>query len=77
MSPLELAFVFVMSWFTVIFAVLPWGNRPDESAAHSQSMGAPANPRLLIKAVVTTVIAAAITLAAHLVFETGLISFRS
>ena len=76
MSPFELAFVFFISWFTAIFAVLPWGNRPDEAAAHSQSMGAPAKPRLWIKAGITTVLALAITGIAHLIAQAGLISFR-
>lgn len=77
MGPLELVFVFVMSWFTVIFAVLPWGNRPDDSLDHSQSMGVPAKPRLALKALITTIIALAITVAAHLVVGSGLISFRA
>jgi len=73
---LELIFVFVISWFTVIFAVLPWGNRTDETLEHSQSMGVPANPRLLLKASITTVIALSITGIAYFVGESGLISFR-
>ncbi len=77
MGTLELVFVFIISWFTVIFAVLPWGNRPDDSMDHSQSMGAPAKPRLALKALITTIIALAITVAAHFVFASGLISFRA
>lgn len=76
MGPLELFFVFIMSWFTVIFAVLPWGNRPDDSMDHSQSMGIPAKPRLAMKALITTIIALAITATAHFVADSGLISFR-
>lgn len=76
MSPLELSFTFFIAWFTVIFAVLPWGNRPDDEAQHSQSMGAPAKPRLWVKAAVTTVLAVLITAIAHVIALSGLVSFR-
>ncbi|MEM8916487.1 MAG: DUF1467 family protein [Pseudomonadota bacterium] len=71
-----LILVFVMSWFTVIFAVLPWGNRHDVNAEHSQSMGIPENPRLWLKAGVTTILSLVITAGVYLIAESGLINFR-
>jgi predicted secreted protein len=50
-------FIFLIIWWLVLFAVLPWGVRRQESDDPGHDPGAPANPMLLKKAVVTTVIA--------------------
>ena len=50
------AAIFLLIWFVVLFAVLPWGVRqsPDPEPGHDP--GAPTNPQLGRKAIVTTVI---------------------
>lgn len=48
--------VFVMIWWTSLFAVLPWGNRPSENPLVGEVTSAPAKPRLLKKFLVTTLI---------------------
>ncbi len=58
--PLAVA-IFITIWFTVLFAVLPIGVRSqDEEGAviPGTEPGAPATPRLLMKAVATTLISA-------------------
>jgi len=54
-----LAIYFVV-WWIVLFAVLPWGVRPQTSSELSPGVepGAPAAPLLLRKVIVTTVLAA-------------------
>lgn len=68
--------VFLILWFLVLFAVLPWGVRvPDEpEAGHASS--APSNPRIGLKLLVTTVIAGALWLAVDWAIASGLVSFR-
>jgi predicted secreted protein len=68
--------VYLVIWWTVIFAVLPWGNRPPEIVEKGHATSAPAKPRLLIKFAVTTVIAALIWVALDQAVRHSLISFR-
>ena len=69
--------VFVIIWWCVFFTVLPWGNRaPDEpELGHADS--APANPRILLKAGITTAIAAILWGVAFYLIETDAFSFRA
>lgn len=70
------AMVYVVIWWVVIFAVLPWGVRPAEEGDLGHDAGAPANPRLWLKAGVTTLVAAVIWLIVYAVIRSDLISFR-
>jgi predicted secreted protein len=67
---------YVVIWWVVIFAVLPFGVSPTEEGDIGHSSGAPANPRLWFKAGVTTVVAAVLWLALFLLINSDLISFR-
>ncbi|WP_374376287.1 DUF1467 family protein [Dongia sp.] len=53
-------FIFLIIWWLALFAVLPWGVRRQESDEVGHDPGAPANPMLLKKAAITTVIAVVI-----------------
>ena len=68
--------VYVIIWWVVLFAVLPWGVRQSEHVEPGQDPGAPENPRLLLKAAVTTVVAAVIWLGFYWLYQSGLVSFR-
>ncbi|HEX2116641.1 MAG TPA: DUF1467 family protein [Alphaproteobacteria bacterium] len=68
--------VYVVVWWIVLFAVLPWGVRPPETLVPGQAESAPENPRLLLKAAVTTVVAGIIWAGIYLVVRSDLISFR-
>ncbi|WP_134487073.1 DUF1467 family protein [Methylocella tundrae] len=54
--------IFFVTWFIVLFAVLPFGVKSQREAGDvtkGTDPGAPVAPRLLVKALWTTVIAAA------------------
>jgi predicted secreted protein len=68
--------VFFITWWTVLFAVLPWGNKPPEEPEPGHAPSAPAKPRLLLKFGITTVITAVIWLIIFALIESDLISFR-
>ncbi len=66
MSIVSLVAIYFVVWWVILFAVLPWGVRTQEEegdvvlgSAHS----APARPRLLQKAVATTVVSAILVFA--------------
>ena len=73
--PLGIA-AYVVIWWIVIFAVLPFGVRPAEEGDPGHAAGAPARPRMMLKAVVTTIIAAAIWLCFFWALHDNLVSFR-
>ncbi|QQS12782.1 MAG: DUF1467 family protein [Rhodospirillales bacterium] len=52
--------VFVVIWWTVVFAVLPIGVRRVDSATKGIERGAPERPELARKALITTAISAAL-----------------
>ncbi|MDJ0894465.1 MAG: DUF1467 family protein [Alphaproteobacteria bacterium] len=66
---------FAIIWWMVFFCALPFGVQRNPDPELGEDPGAPANPRLLLKAGVTTAIAAALTVAAYFAVESGLISF--
>ena len=68
--------VYLITWWTVLFAVLPWGVRvPDRpSAGHAPS--APIAPRLKAKLIATSVISAVIWLIIFAVVEADVLSIR-
>jgi predicted secreted protein len=54
--PLGIA-AFINIWWTVLFAVLPWGVRPQHETSdmvQGTDPGAPVAPHLLVKALITT-----------------------
>ena len=53
---LSQAAIFLLIWFVVLFAVLPWGIRQSSEPEPGHDPGAPANPNLWRKAIATTVI---------------------
>ncbi len=69
--------VYVIIWWLVLLAVLPWGVRVPEETDKGFATSAPANPRLWLKAGVTSVIAAVLWAVVYAVIESGLISFRA
>lgn len=53
---LSQAAIFLLIWFVVLFAVLPWGVRQPPEPEPGHDPGAPVNPQLWRKAAATTVI---------------------
>ncbi|MBT3358414.1 MAG: DUF1467 family protein [Rhodospirillales bacterium] len=70
--------VYAVTWWLVIFMVLPWGNRPidAEDIAKGHAPSAPKKPHMLVKAGATTVISGIIWAVVYVVMETGWIGFR-
>lgn len=59
MDIVNFVFVYIMIWWVVIYAALPFGNAPPErrDMEPGQASSAPANPRLKKKLIWTSVIA--------------------
>ena len=72
------AFVlFVLIWWTVLFAVLPFGTRPvQEPDAATGWRGAPARPMIGRKMLATTLITVVLWCGAMVVIRSDWISFR-
>lgn len=68
--------VFVITWWVVLFAVLPWGASPPEEVEAGHAPSAPARPRLLLKMAVTTGITCVVWLGIYALVQFDLISFR-
>jgi predicted secreted protein len=68
--------VFVVLWWLVMFCVLPFGVSPAGEEHLGHDAGAPANPRLGFKVLVTTGISAVLFGIVYLVVISDWISFR-
>ena len=69
--------VYFVTWWIVLFAILPLGTRPVTDAdSQSGWRGAPEQPQLLRKALITTVVAAIVWSGIYLLVTSGWISFR-
>ena len=69
--------IYFILWWTVLFAVLPWGVRSQKEAGEAPEgtdLGAPVLPRLVMKAVATTIISAVLFAAAFGIWKMGWIS---
>jgi predicted secreted protein len=70
--------VYVLVWWTVLFAVLPFGTSPQPDAdPHTGWRGAPARPLLGRKVLATTLISLLVWGAIMLVIRSPYLSFRS
>jgi len=70
--------VFVMVWWTVLFAVLPLGTKPVADADPVTGWrGAPAQARMPRKLALTTVISVVLWAIAMLLIRSDYLSFRS
>jgi predicted secreted protein len=69
--------VFTILWWVVFFCVLPFGIRPAGEADLGHDAGAPANPRIVLRASVTTGIALALFGLAWWIITSDFYSFRT
>ncbi len=67
---------FVVVWWLFFFMALPFGAAPEEHPQPGNVESAPARPRLLLKAAVATVLAAAATWGFAWFIASGLIDIR-
>ena len=69
--------VFVIIWWTVIFMVLPFGVRPEvDDVQPGHQVGAPSNPRLLRKVLITTAISVVLWVIINILITENVFSFR-
>jgi predicted secreted protein len=68
--------VYVVIWWLVIFCVLPIGVTPANEAHLGHDPGAPANPRMGFKVLLTTGITTVIFAIVYLIIISDWISFR-
>ena len=68
--------VYLVIWWTVLFAILPLGVKRVENPGRGQDQGAPEKPQLLRKAVITTVVASVLWLGFYFLHQMDVFSFR-
>jgi predicted secreted protein len=70
--------LYVLIWWVVLFAVLPFGTRPAAEADKATGWrGAPEQPRIMRKAIATTIVATIVWVATYyLVITNPWLSFR-
>lgn len=76
MSLLAAVFTFLMIWWTVLFAVLPWGNRQPETNETGMAHGAPVNPNIKKKLIATTIVSFILLGVIYACIESNVIDFR-
>ena len=69
--------VYLVIWWTVLFAILPLGVKRVENPGRGQDQGAPEKPLLLRKAVITTVVASVLWLGFYFLHQMDVFSFRT
>jgi predicted secreted protein len=68
--------VYFLIWWTILFAVLPWGVKRDESPMPGHDPGAPVRSYLWAKIAATTGVSAVLWLVAYWLITAPWISFR-
>ena len=68
--------VYIVLWWTVLFAVLPLGVRRVENPGRGQERGAPERPELLRKAIITSIVAAILWVVFFILHQADIFSFR-
>ncbi len=68
--------VYVIIWWVVIFAVLPWGVRVPETHGPGHATSAPEDPKMWRKAAITTAISAVIWIGVYLLVQSDLVTLR-
>ncbi len=76
MSWFSAAIVFVVVWWLVLFMVLPFGAAPPEQVEPGMADSAPARPRLVLKFLITTLIALVVSALILWIIDSGLVSLR-
>jgi predicted secreted protein len=76
MGPVSGIVVYLLAWWVTLFAVLPWGNQPVAHPGPGHAPSAPANPRLRLKFIVTSAIAAVIWLVIFAMIKLNVVNFH-
>lgn len=76
MSVLTWIAIYFTTWWTVLFAVLPWGATQPQEVEPGMVTGAPARPLLVKKFIWTSIIAALLVGTAWVLFNSGILDWR-
>jgi predicted secreted protein len=76
MNLFSTALTFIVIWWLILFMVLPFGAAPSEEVVPGTARSAPAKPRMLLKLLITTLLAIAVTIAVQWFLQSGLIEVR-
>ncbi len=68
--------VFIITWWTVLFMVLPIGVRQPDERPPEHADGAPANPRIVRKFAMTTLVSAVVWLVIFGLIQADILSFH-
>lgn len=68
--------VYVVIWWTVLFAVLPLGVRRVDKPGRGEDHGAPERPEILRKVIITSAVAAVLWLGFFVLHQLDIFSFR-
>ncbi len=68
--------VYTITWWVVLFIVLPWRVTTVKQTGRGEMAGAPDNPHLLYKAMWTTIIATVVFVGIYGLIASDLISFQ-
>jgi predicted secreted protein len=68
--------VYIVVWWTVLFAVLPLGVRRVDKPGRGEDHGAPERPEILRKVIITTAVAAILWLGFFVLHQLDVFSFR-
>ena len=76
MDVVNFVFIYVLVWWIVIFTILPWGSHAADVVEAGHASGAPANPRLKKKLVITSIISLFVTALIFVVIRYSGFSFH-
>lgn len=68
--------VYLVIWWTILFAVLPIGVRRVQDPGKGQDRGAPERPEILRKAIITTIVAAILWIGFYVLHQADIFDFR-
>ncbi len=78
MNPVTAVAMYIMIWWTLLFAVLPIGTKPVAEADDATGWrGAPEKPRIGRKMLINTVLSALVWTGCYIVITGPWLSFRS
>jgi predicted secreted protein len=68
--------VYIVIWWTVLFAVLPLGVRRVDKPGRGEDHGAPERPEIMRKVIITSAVAAVLWLGFFVLHQLDIFSFR-
>jgi predicted secreted protein len=68
--------VYLVIWWTILFAVLPLGVSRVKDPGKGQDRGAPERPEILRKAIITTIVAAVLWIGFYVLHQADIFNFR-